>query len=71
MQDLDLNEVTLGLVQDLRDLRAKKISNADARTRAQLAREILRAVHLTIEGMRVLNAPLASKPKPAIEGRKS
>jgi hypothetical protein len=51
-----LNEVTLGLIQDLRDLRAKKITNADARTRAQLAREILRSLYLTLEGMRFIEA---------------
>lgn len=56
MQALSLNEVTLGLCQDLKDLRARKITNADARTRAQLAREILRAVHLTLEGMKTIDA---------------
>ncbi len=51
-----LNGVTLGLIQDLRDLRAGKITNADARTRAQLAREIMRSMHLILEGMRVIDA---------------
>ena len=64
MQDTTLNEVTLGLIQDLRDLRAGKITNADARTRAQLAREILRSVHLALEGMKVIEA--TSAPRRAI-----
>lgn len=67
MQEFSLNEVTLGLVKDLRDLREKKITNADARTRAQLAREILRAVHLTLEGMRTIEGGKVVK---ALEGSK-
>lgn len=54
MKDIALNEVTLGLVQDLKDLRDNKITNADARVRAQLAREILRAVHLHLEGVKLI-----------------
>ena len=53
---VELNAVTLGLIQDLADLRKGKITNADARVRAQLAREILRAVHLTLEGMKTIEA---------------
>lgn len=56
MQDTLLNEVTLGLIQDLRDLRAGKITNTDARTRAQIAREIMRGVHLALEGMKVIES---------------
>ena len=51
---VELNQVTLALVQDLQDLRDGKITNTDARTRAQLAREIMRAVHLSLQGMRML-----------------
>lgn len=54
MENTTLNEVTLGLIQDLKDLRAKKITNTDARVRAQLGREILRSVHLQLEGMKVI-----------------
>ena len=45
---IDLRDVTMGLIQDLEDLRAGKITNADARTRAQLAREILRSDHIQL-----------------------
>ena len=58
--EIELNEVTLGLTGDLKALRAGKITNADARVRAQLAREILRAVHLAMEGMKTIEA---SQPK--------
>ena len=56
MQTIDLTDVTLGLIDDLIKLRRGEITNADARTRAQLAREILRSVHLQIEGMRRIEA---------------
>lgn len=56
LEETTLNEVTLGLIQDLRDLREGKIKNADARVRAQLAREVLRSVHLMIEGMKTIEA---------------
>ncbi len=56
MKDIALNELTLGLVEDLKLLRQGKITNADARVRAQLAREILRAVHLHLEGVKLIEA---------------
>ena len=56
MDGTELNAVTLGLIQDLKDLRKGKITNADARCRALLAREILRSVHLSLEGMKMIEA---------------
>ena len=53
---VDLNSVTLGIIKDLEDLRAGDITNTDARTRAQLAREILRAVNLNMQGMKMIEA---------------
>lgn len=61
MQETTLNEVTLGLIQDLKDLRVRKITNADARVRAQLGREILRSVHLTLEGMKIIEGTISRK----------
>lgn len=55
MQTVQLNEVTTGLAKDLADLRKGKITNADARVRAQLGREILRGAHLQLEGMKFLS----------------
>ncbi|MEL6110391.1 MAG: hypothetical protein AAFU85_30660 [Planctomycetota bacterium] len=52
----DLREVTEELIGDLRALREGKITNADARTRAQLGREILRAVHLQLEGVKLIES---------------
>lgn len=56
MVEVELNAVTLGIIKDLEDLRAGKITNADARTRAQLAREVLRAVSLNMQGMKIIEA---------------
>ena len=49
-----LSDFTRELIQDLKDLRAGRITARDARVRTQLAREILRAVHLQLEGMKHL-----------------
>ena len=51
-----LNSLTLGLIDDLKQLRANQITNADARVRAQLAREILRAVHYHLQGVALIEA---------------
>lgn len=59
----ELNSVTLGLIQDLHDLRAGKITNTDANTRAKVAREILRAVHYHLLGMRLIESKEDMKPK--------
>ena len=58
---IDLSAVTLGLCKDLDELRKGNITNADARTRAQLAREILRSVHMQLEGMKVIEGKLAKQ----------
>jgi len=63
--DRQLSTFTLDLIGDLNDLRAGKITNADARVRAQLAREALRSVHLMLQGMNII----ADGAKP-IEGPK-
>ena len=55
-----LSEFTRELIQDLKDLRAGKITAGAARVRAQLAREVLRAVHLQLEGLKYLSG--AAKP---------
>lgn len=51
-----MGKFTLSLIQDLQDLRDGKITNTDARARAQLAREILRGVHLQLQGMQIISA---------------
>jgi hypothetical protein len=60
-----LGAFTRDLIGDLKKLRAGKITNADARVRAQLAREILRAAHLHLEGLKILssNAKLIGEAK--------
>ncbi len=58
-----LTTFTLGLIGDLNDLRAGKITTAEARVRTQLAREVLRSVHLQLQGIKYLSG--AAKPLPA------
>jgi hypothetical protein len=49
-----VTQFTLDLIQDLKDLRAGKITPRDAKARAILAHEVLRSVHLQFEGMKYL-----------------
>ena len=65
---MDLHNFTKGLIQDLESLRAGEITNADARTRAQLAREVLRSAHLQLQGMRFLAGQ--AKALPAVNDTK-
>ena len=59
-----LSAFTQSLIQDYNDLRADKITTAPARVRAQLAREILRSLHLHLQGMRMLAD--TAKPVPEV-----
>ena len=58
-----LSQFTLDLVEDLRSLRRGDITLADARVRAQLAREVLRSVGLQLEGMRYLAGQALPAPQ--------
>lgn len=62
-----LEAFTLDLIEDLKAFRAGTITARDARIRAMLAREVLRAVHLQLDGLRLLAA--RAKPVPAIGGK--
>lgn len=55
MERLDITGLTLGIVNDLNQLRAGKISVADARARAELAKQALRAVGYVIQAQRFLS----------------
>lgn len=59
-----LSQFTMELIEDLRDLRAEKITVHEARVRAQLAREVLRSVHLQLEGMKYLSETAKQLPRP-------
>lgn len=63
-----LARFTMDLIQDIKDLRAGKITNTDARARALLAREALRAVHLQLEGMKWLSGSAKALPSPDAKG---
>ena len=52
---MDIEAFTLGLIEDLQLLRAGKISVTDARARAELARQTLRAVGYVIAAQKYLS----------------
>lgn len=53
--DVSLTRLATALVEDYHLLRAGKISVREARTRAAVAREAMRAVHLQFEGLRFMS----------------
>jgi hypothetical protein len=61
----DLLTFTDGLIGDLQALRRGKISVRDARARAELARQVLRAVHYVVTAQKFLesNAQVLPAPK--------
>ncbi len=54
-QELRLNDVIQGLVGDLEDLRAGKISTNDAMARSQLAKQIFNGVRIYMQGAALLS----------------
>lgn len=63
-----LSQFTLDLIDDLKALRDGHITPRDARVRAQMAREVLRSVHLQLEGMRLLSDAAKQIPSTPNEG---
>lgn len=61
----NLATFTDDLIGDLRDLRAGKISARDARARADLAKQVLRAVHYVVTAQKFLasNAKAIQAPE--------
>jgi hypothetical protein len=66
----DLQDLIAGLVGDLRDLRAGKISNRDAQARALLAKQILRGVHYVVQAQKFIEGKAKVLPAPARGRRK-
>lgn len=60
---LDLATLIAGLIGDLKDLRAGKISNRDAHARAELARQVLRGVHYVVTAQKYLDGRALPAPK--------
>lgn len=50
-----LTQLAVDLIDDYRALRAGTLSVREARTRAAVAREAMRAIHLNFEGLRFLS----------------
>lgn len=64
---LDLADLISGLIQDLRDLRAGKISVRDAQARAVLAKQILRGVHYVVTAQKFIEQQAKALEGPATE----
>lgn len=59
---LSLDGLIAGLIDDLRDLRAGKISIREAHARAELARQILRGVHYVVTAQKYLEGRALPSP---------
>lgn len=59
---LDLANLIVGLMTDLKDLREGKISVRDAHARAELARQILRGVHYVVTAQKYLEGRALPAP---------
>lgn len=57
-----LDDVINGLAQDLKDLRAGKISIRDARARADLAKQLLRGVHYVVTAQKFMEQRARTVP---------
>jgi len=69
----DLQTLIEGLAQDLKDLRAGKISVRDAHARAALGKQILRGVHYVVVAQKFLEGRALPSPSetPATGGSES
>ncbi len=61
----DLLTFTDDLIGDLRDLRQGKISVRDARARAEIARQVLRAVHYVVSAQKFIEQQALPVPPAA------
>lgn len=61
-ESLNLQNLIGGLIGDLNDLRAGKISVRDAHARAELARQILRGVHYVVQAQKFLSGQALPPP---------
>lgn len=62
---IDLMEFTKGLIGDLDGLRAGRVSVQQARATAELARQVIRAMHLVVTAQKLIETralPVNGKP---------
>lgn len=64
-----LEGFALSLMDDLDQLRAGKITIKEAKARTEMAREILRAFHLQLQGMRMFSDRAKALPAGGQEGK--
>lgn len=64
VESLNIAEIVRGLVQDLQDLRAARITVQEANARSKLAHEILRGINYVITAQKALVGGLQALPNP-------
>lgn len=70
LESLNIADFVRGLVGDLEDLRARKITVVEARARAQLAHEILRGIGQIVHAQKFIDGALRLIPPPTPEKKK-
>lgn len=67
-EQLGLTKIIAGLVSDLDELRAGKISVNDAVARSMLAKQIFNGVRIYLNGTKLLSEAARQIPSPSIPG---
>lgn len=67
---IGLEAIVIGMVRDLELLRAGAITIPMARARTQMAHEILRGVHLVIQGQKIIEGRAIPLPSPDKGGKR-
>ena len=62
LESLNIADIVKGLVGDLEDLRANRITVVDARARAKLAHEIMRGIGQIVTAQKFINGALKLLP---------
>lgn len=61
---IDLAEFTKSLIRDLEGLRSGKISVQQARAAAELARQVIRSMHLIVTAQKLIESRALPVPSP-------
>lgn len=69
-EDFSLKSIVDGIVGDLNELRAGRISVADARVRAELAKQVLRGIGYAVQAQKFLAGQAAQLPGPEDAGKR-
>lgn len=71
LASLDIGSIVRGLVQDLDDLRAGRLTLQKANAHARLAHEILRGITFVITAQKYLEGKAITLPSPGAKAKRS